>query len=174
MNIAKHKEILLLRSEVRSLEEDYKSKQQEVFDSRTSFLLDQATERIKVYLEEEDFEVVFDEDLSFSANLGEINIRLIRNPRIFTVSMPNNERYSVSTESDISFLNDSYKGNNQDDEIVHLKNQIESLNGFISDIENQDIYYVLSTELYSFFKKDVEYKSKKYLDFDSIIEVMFS
>ncbi|MBY0124489.1 hypothetical protein [Bacillus sp. S/N-304-OC-R1] len=173
MNISKHKEILALREELDLLEKEYKNKQSAVVDFHTNNLLTAAVKKFIEYVKGEGFEINGDENDVLIANLDGIIIRLVRKPRIFTVNMPNNERYSVSVETTLEFsINRVQPGISQDREIEQLKQSIAKVKDQFLLIDTQQFRYTLSTEEYRF--GNMKAFKRSFFTFDDILKEMFS
>lgn len=173
MDIAKAKEINNLSKELKELQQEYLSKQKSVKVHWTKIMLESAIEAFNVYLEDQGFTVTVDEGLtSLKATLdGELPIILDRKPFIFSVSMPNGERYTVEIESDLELPYNDQSGKSQDLEISHLKRDIENVKELISLIEGQSFYYLLDMGTRNFYRSS---NKQKFTDFQEALKVMFS
>lgn len=174
MDIAKAKEIFDLNNELKELQQEYLSKQKSVKEHWTKMMLDSAIEAFNDYLEDQGFTVTADEGLTMlKATLnGELPIVLDRKPFIFSVNMPNGERYTVEIESDLKLQYNEHSGKSQDLEICHLKRDIENVKELISLIEGQSFYYFINMETRSFYRPLSDWQ--KFTDFQEALEVMFS
>jgi len=174
MDIKKHKEILALRTELESLNQEYTKKRSAAEDYHTDLLLTEAIKEFIAYVEKEGFSVEEDQYGIIKANLDDIEIKLDRKPRIFSISMPNVEKYSVSidatTEEYTYKISSIYS---QDTELNSLNKTIEDLKKELSLIDDQEYRYVLSYETYD-RSTGVEYKRKPFLKFQDILSFMFS
>jgi hypothetical protein len=174
MDIAKAKGIIDLSKELKELQQVYLSKQKSVKEHWTKIMLDSAIEAFNVYLEDQGFTVTADEGLTrLKATLdGELPIILDRKPFIFSVNMPNDERYTVEIESDLKLQYNEHRGKGQDLEISYLKRDKENVKELISLIEGQSFYYLLHMETRSFYRSLSN--CQKFTNFQEALKVMFS
>jgi hypothetical protein len=174
MNIAKHKEILALREDFMSLQQEYIDMQAAAVDHHSALLLTAAVQEFIEYVRAAGFEVTGDENGTLKAILDGIVISLDRKPRIFTVYMPNGEKYPVSIQTTLEYKVPSVPtGLSQDAEIVQIKKNIETVKAQFPLIETQQFRYILSTESNNQYT-GITYGRQIFLTFNDILSVMFS
>lgn len=103
-----------------------------------------------------------------------VNFQLILNRKrfIFSVSLPNDESYTVEVESDLNLQFNEHSGISQDLDISHLKRDIENIKKLISLIEGQNFYYLIHMETSSSYR--LVCNKQKFTDFLEALKVMFS
>lgn len=175
MNIAKQREIMALKNEAEELNRSYTAMKEDALNQQTHRLLDAAFSELMDFLTQEGFTATENHHgIITAASEDGIIISIDKKPRIFSVSMPNYERYSVSITSTLEAvpLLQPKASDSQDDQIWTYKQTIESLQTQMNSIDNAEYSYVLSKE-----PRDGVYTGREsvaYPDFSAILREMFS
>jgi cell division protein FtsB len=175
MNLTKQREIMALKAEVEELKNEFIRKRNASYDQQAPVLLDAAFSELMTFLEGEGFTATENHQGIITATSEEgIVITIDKKPRIFSVSMPNMEHYSVSIESTLEDFPLAHPSSSekQDAQIQTYKNDIEKLKKQINTLETVAYRYILSIE-----PRDGNYdnhEKRTYLQVSSIISAMFS
>jgi len=175
MNIAKQKEIIDLRKEVNALQEEYQALEKKVVEENTALLLDSGIKEFVEYVENEGFVINGDPSAIsyFTAEYESMSITVDRKERIFSVHMPNGERYSVSVEKNTGYTPYKEKSSmSQNLELETLQNQIEEVKKLIESVHHTKFKYVLGTESIEY--NGLQFDHIVFDKFSEVLEKMFS
>jgi hypothetical protein len=177
MNIGKQREIMRLKEEAFHLSKEYQEKKEEALEKNTPPMLDAAIEKFVSYLEGEGFTISRDKNSQLTAKSEDgIVISLDRKKTIFSVHMPNGERYNVmvkGTLREVETPKEEY-GKSQDYQIQHYQKSINESKKLLDSVRLAEYRYILHTESYSTYTQEITYENKPFKNFDEILDVMFS
>jgi hypothetical protein len=174
VNIAKQKDIVALKREVSNLKDEFNSAQSANVTQNIERFLGDAIEQFKDYLSAEGFNFTNSPGVTLTASSEGVFIKLQHYVTYFEVKMPNQEVYRVTVKTALEYSTENYTGDNQDEEISHLKKQISKLNSLLDEVDNQIFYYELTKEIRRGPGVRNREEKEKYRSFDHILGVMFS
>ncbi len=174
MNIAKQKEIIRLRKDVETLQDDYFTKKVAYEEQYKPEYFDSAIKSLKNYLKKEGFQETEDKYGRLQMEQEGIIIRIDISKNRFTVNMPNGEKYNIGIKM-MEPQFDTYVETpmlNQDSEIDRLNKFIDQFKTLFETVGTQKFCYTLFEEKYK--SGNIDYTTRYFNNFNEIIKIMFS